>query len=211
MKKGLTAVRPVRYSVLGLLVVASTIEFADKARRLKSLAASSNPTSGRFFRRISMKRIPLTQGMIAIVDDEDYEMLARHRWHYRKPDTTTGRAGRRLGPHKQILMHQEIMGKKAGYEIDHINHNGLDNRRSNLRFCTPSQNHWNQRSRCGTSKYKGVSWKASRKKWTAQIYGDHKTFYLGLFVSEEDAARSYDRAARERFGEFAYCNFREEK
>ena len=210
MKKDLTAVRPVRYSVLGLLVVASTIEFADKARRLKSLAASSNPTSGRFFRRISMKRIPLTRGMIAVVDDEDYENLIRHSWHYTKSPNAAGRAARRLGPHKLILMHQEVMGEKPGHVIDHINHNPLDNRRCNLRFCTQSQNQWNRTAQGrGTSKYKGVHWKVDRQKWRARIYTHGKELDLGGYDNEKDAALAYDKAARELHGEFACCNFEE--
>lgn len=96
--------------------------------------------------------------------------------------------------------------------IDHKNGNGLDNRRSNLRFCTNAQNQHNQRkwgSRSGkplSSRYKGVSWHR-RGHWRAKIQAQGKRRYLGQFQSEEAAARAYDRAARELHGEFAVLNF----
>ena len=156
-----------------------------------------------------MKKIPLTQGKFVVVDDCDYDWLIRHKWYARK-ENRTYYAGRKSG--KVISqMHREILGLKAGdkRQIDHINHNGLDNRRSNLRICSFAENHRNRQlnRRKHTSKYKGVCWYKAGCKWRAEIRCDYKLFFLGYFDSEIDAAKAYDRAARKLFGEFACLNF----
>lgn len=104
-------------------------------------------------------------------------------------------------------MHRIIVDAPAGMVVDHINHDALDNRRANLRVCTQSQNLGNQIRKLGSSKYKGVSWHKAAQKWHARIQKNDAHVSLGLFDSETDAARAYDSAAREHFGEFALCNF----
>jgi len=106
-------------------------------------------------------------------------------------------------------VHRVILGLSVndGLEADHINHNGLDNRRCNLRVCTRQQNQMNKRAMRGSSKFKGVFWHSHAKKWGACITLQGRNKYIGVFISEIDAARAYDRYAAEHFGEFAYLNF----
>ncbi|MHC4655116.1 MAG: AP2 domain-containing protein [Planctomycetota bacterium] len=106
-------------------------------------------------------------------------------------------------------MHQVIMGTEEGKVIDHINSNGLDNRKANVRFATPQQNGWNQRKQRGnySSKYKGVHWEKKRNQWRARITFKGRVVPLGRFDTEEEAGRAYDGKARELFGEFASLNF----
>ena len=109
-----------------------------------------------------------------------------------------------------ILMHRDLCGLAAGdrRQVDHINGDGLDNRRINLRICTPSQNSANKRKGNGTysSKYKGVSWAKDRSKWDAYIRVNRVLRKLGGFVNEDDAARAYNEAALKAFGGFANLN-----
>jgi len=108
-------------------------------------------------------------------------------------------------------MHRVIMKLNFGdkRQVDHINGNGIDNRRNNLRICTQSQNNQNQRTQIclKSSKYKGVLWHKCCKRWMAQIKLNKKNKYIGLFKNEIDAAHAYDREAKELFGEYAKTNF----
>jgi len=106
-------------------------------------------------------------------------------------------------------MHQEIIEVPEGMVIDHINHDGMDNRMANIRAATHSQNMCNIRKRPGTkhSKYRGIYWKKKNRKWQAQITFEKKRICLGYFRNEIDAAKAYDRAARKYHGEFASLNF----
>ena len=107
-------------------------------------------------------------------------------------------------------MHRVIMDAPKGMHVDHINGNGLDNRRENLRLCTNSQNHMNRKThRDSSSKYKGVSWNKRNSKWQAYIGSGIKRKNLGYFASESDAAKAYDIKAKECFGEFARLNLGE--
>ncbi len=154
------------------------------------------------------KEIRLANGMVAIVDDEDYQALAKWKWCYQKPRgrRRTGYAirkceGRTLG------MHTAILGCPL---IDHKDGDCLNNRRSNIRPATRGQNEQNKGKgtyRAFTSRYKGVRWVERDKRWRATIKTDGRRIALGQFQSEEAAARAYDAAAREIFGEFARCNF----
>ncbi len=157
----------------------------------------------------------LAAGRSAIIDDEDFALVSQYRWNAWERH----RPGRSDGPYAQatirlpngrtttIRMHSLIMGSPG---VDHKNGDGLDNTRGNLRLATSVQNGANQRPNLGTSSaYKGVSWHRDRRKWQANIGVAGKQRYLGLFSDEEDAARAYDDAAREAFGEFALLNFPE--
>lgn len=158
-----------------------------------------------------MKKIPLTKGKFAIVDDEDYEWLNKYKWQADKIGNTyyAVRVVSQRGDRQKIYMHRCIMGAIRGQEIDHRNGNGLDNKKNNLRFCTRKQNLQNQKPHNGSSKYKGVSWFKweAGGKWRAKIQINYKTIHLGLFNDETDAAKAYDEKAKEIFGEFARPNF----
>jgi hypothetical protein len=110
-----------------------------------------------------------------------------------------------------IPLHRAIINAPKGLYVDHINGDTLDNRRANLRIATNSQNQANRiRLKSGTSsRYRGVTWNKASQKWQAGIKCNLKSTHLGLFESEEEAARAYDRAAREMFGSFARPNFEE--
>ena len=174
-----------------------------------------------FYRRIrygfTFRKIPLTQGQFAIVDDDDFEKLSRYKWLVTK-NRRTFYASRTVrlkdGSHKKvnIQMHRKVLNAPDGAIVDHINHNGLDNRKANLRLVTAGQNCWNARKRYGcTSKYKGVSWNKSARKWQARIAYKRKWTFIGYFDDELSAAKAYDVKARELFGDFAYLNFPDEK
>lgn len=156
-----------------------------------------------------MKKIQLTQGKVALVDDEDYEDLNKFKWFAWKGKLTFyARRNERQqdGKQKTIQMHSQIMKCPPGMEIDHRNHNGLKNQRSNLRIATRAQNMCNRTPR-GHSKYLGVF-----KKQNGEIYSQIKTkgiiIRIGSFKTEVEAARAYDRKAKEIHGEFANLNFK---
>lgn len=152
-----------------------------------------------------MKEIPLTKGFVALVDDDDYEELARHKWCVGSEPRAI-KAMRRKGK-ERVYMHREIMAPRPEMQIDHINHNTLDNRRANLRICTQTQNQGNRRKQSGcSSQFKGVYWDKNARKWRAQIGGHRQHKYLGLFKDEIEAARAYNKEAFARFREFALLN-----
>lgn len=156
-----------------------------------------------------MKKIPLTQGKFALVDDEDFEWLNQYKWYAAK-QSNIFYAWRKVGKYpnqKTIRMHRQIMNAPKNQDIDHINHNGLDNRKFNLRFCTDSQNQHNQLpyKNC-SSTYKGVCWKKHDKKWCSQITKNDHKIYIGCFSNEIDAAKAYNAKARELFGKYACLN-----
>ena len=153
-----------------------------------------------------MKIITLTQNQITLVDDEDFDSLMQFKWRAVKNGKTfyvhsdIQIQGRRY----TIKMHRLIMDTPKGYEVDHINHNGLDNRKSNLRNCTPSENRKN-RLPWGSSKFVGVS-KLCDDKFVARIKSNGKLYHIGTFKNEEDAAIAYNKRAIEIHGEFANIN-----
>ncbi len=160
-----------------------------------------------------MKMIPLTHGKVALVDDQDYNWLSQFKWRAQKsgkrPDAFY--AVRNITINKRrttVQMHRQIMRPPKGLEIDHKNNNGLDNRRSNLRFCTRSQNMANSRGHSKRrSSFKGVSFHTQFKKWRAIITQNKKNHHLGFFKSQVQAAKAYDDRAKELFGRFACPNF----
>jgi len=164
------------------------------------------------------KQIPLTQSKFAIVDNEDYEWLMQWKWCAAKVRNTfyaTRVIGTRLNQ-QTISMHRLIMNTAKEMQTDHRNHNGLDNRKENIRTCTHSENQHNRKvTHKGTSKYKGVCWKKGITykghqydgKWCTQITNKDKSIHIGYFNDEIKAAKAYDQKAKELFGEFAHTNF----
>ncbi len=154
--------------------------------------------------------IPLTQNRVAKVDPADYIWLSQFRWCC-KVGRDRCYAIRHIQDHgrtKRIHMHRQIMDTADDMICDHINHDGLDNRRDNLRNCTLEQNNANRRSSPNaTSPYIGVSYCRKREKWVAYIKHRGRSRFLGQFDQPEDAARAHDKAAWELWGEFANLNF----
>jgi len=161
-----------------------------------------------------MVEIPLTKGKIALIDDEDYEKVSRHKWHickskwgqiYAVTDTKTD-TGRKI----KKAMHRLILDVNISFhilQIDHISGDGLDNRRFNLRICTPFQNAGNQKiSKNNTSGYKGVGWDIVKKMWRSCIKINGKTLHLGYFRNKIDAAITYNNVAVKYWGGFAKIN-----
>lgn len=158
-----------------------------------------------------MKEIPLTQDRVAIIDDIDEERVCDGSWHILTTnglEYAVGRVANNEGERIRTYMHRLILDAPRGVSVDHINGNGLDNRRCNLRFATVNQNQFNRRPNSGcSSQYKGVYWDKSKNRWRAYIKKNHKRFYLGVYTDELQAARAYDEAARELFGKYARPNF----
>ena len=137
----------------------------------------------------------------SIVDEDDYERAIGHGWCY-----SGGYALARINK-KTVMLHRFILElSNEDGKVDHINHNGLDNRKCNLRVVSNSHNASNRAPYSSKSKYKGV--RPRNEKWEAFITHNKKQRYLGVFSTEEDAARAYDYHASTLFGEFAYLNFR---
>jgi hypothetical protein len=152
-----------------------------------------------------MKEIQLTQGKVALVDDEDYEWLNQWKWYCAKGYACRG--GKRDGKAIQVYMHREIIKTPDGMYTDHINLNRSDNRKINLRTCTLTQNICNRNLQCNnTSGYRGVAWHKANKKWVAVIAVNRNKIYLGSFFDAKEAAIVYNKAAIKYFGEFACTN-----
>ena len=162
-------------------------------------------------------RIPLNSrkypGLYALIDEADFELVSQYQWY---PSWCNGKlyaaaygGGGRAHP-QTLRMHRLVTGAAKGQQVDHVNGDGTDNRRCNLRLSTQSQNMANIRKLAGTSRYKGVHWDQDRGKWMARVRIGGIAKNLGRFDCEEDAAVAYDDAAYREFGEFAHLNFPEE-
>jgi len=158
-----------------------------------------------------MIEIPLTQGKVALIDDEDFELVSQYKWYAHKQPYTFYAATMSPRPNRKLIkMHRIICGVfETNIQIDHIDHNGLNNQRSNLRICTKSENMRNRAAQINnTSGYKGISWHKATKKWIANIKIQRKQIFLGLFEDPEEAYMAYCKAAQELHGEFAHISVR---
>lgn len=145
-------------------------------------------------------------GGTAYVDDVDADLVEPYRWTLLA--IRTCRYARATIGGQSIYLHRLIMAAPSGVEVDHVDHDGLNNWRSNLRLATRSQNRANQRPhRDGSSQYKGVTWDRERRLWAAQSHTGGRHTHLGRYATEEEAARAHDAFSAARWGEFAYLNF----
>src|SRR3990167_10671310 len=162
-----------------------------------------------------MNKIKLTQDKFTLVDDEDFEYLNQFHWSF------TGNNGYAGAMHKgkRIYMHRIILNVPKGFQADHVNHNKLDHRRSNLRVVTQSQNNMNRIVTNNKHGYKGVYFYDNKKyykkktdletnprSWVARLKINKKVIRLGTFFTKEDAAQSYNEAATKYFGKYAKLN-----
>jgi hypothetical protein len=153
------------------------------------------------------KSIPLSQGKITLVDDEDYDYLNQWKWTYFTNSNCEYAA--RNQDKKAILMHRVILGDpfcNNGLDTDHINRDGLDNRKINLRFCTHQQNQWNRgKFKNNKSGFIGVYYE--RGKWRASSRANHTHTFIGYFDTAEEASQAYKQFVLKAYGEFAETNF----
>lgn len=160
---------------------------------------------GRQVAPVERAAIRMMGGHEVTVDRSDYEWLSSFKWCLQ--------SGRYAFNRSVGLMHRAILEADSSCQVDHINGNGLDNRRANLRLCKRKENNRNRTKgleragRTCSSRYKGVCWKRAKSTWVAQISVDGVSRHLGYYACEVDAARAYDKAAAEHYGEFARLNF----
>jgi hypothetical protein len=156
---------------------------------------------------ISTKKHPNT---FALVDDSDFCRLNQYKWHMLKVRNSNyvSRKNKINGIWVNVFMHREILSPPKGVMIDHVDGNGLNNQKKNMRLCSHSQNMQNRRKHKLTySKYKGVVWNKKLNKWQSRILHENKRIHIGTFQNEIDAAKAYDKKSKELCGEFACLNF----
>lgn len=154
----------------------------------------------------AVRAVPVGE-RFAVVDEEDFPKVEHLTWSeaWRSKDLVYAVA-RVPGSERLVYMHRLVLGVREKVLVDHWNGNGLDNRRSNLRSCDSVQNQGNRRPSVHSSRFKGVYWDRTKKKWSAQIVWGGRAILIGRFDREEYAARAYDGAALAVFGEFARLN-----
>ena len=166
----------------------------------------SYPLSIFYFTKMA-KEIILTQGIVTIVDDDDYQYLNQFKWYLLKSHSNYYAIRTKRPENKLIQLHRIVIKAKQGEIVDHINGNKLDNRKCNLRICTKSQNCQNRKiSKLNKSGFNGVSWNVNNRKWVAQIAFNNKKMHLGFFNDPTEAAKSFNEAALKYHGEFANLN-----
>lgn len=161
--------------------------------------------------------IQLTDGYVATIDDEDFGAVADKKWYALVKRDKSGKvlcvyAVRKVKRGMRWVneyMHRLIMRPPNGHQVDHVDGDGLNNRRSNLRICTNTENQWNKRNNCGVSTFRGVSKHHRGSLWVAKIRANGRRYYLGCYANPEDAAKAYDSAALRLHGEFARTNVKE--
>ena len=158
-----------------------------------------------------MKEIQLTQGKVALVDDEDFEYLSQWKWYANKSSgnyyAITTKLVNGVFFNYKLLMHRVIMNEPYKLSVDHINHNTLDNRKCNLRVCTHAENMYNNKlSKNNTTGFKGVRFNKNSNKYLAYIGYQNKDIFLGSYKTIIEAAEAYNKAANKFFGKFANLN-----
>ncbi len=159
-----------------------------------------------------MKEISIGKGMKALVDDEDFERLHKFKWHTQIDHNIiyAVRVIRENGKRHTVRMHRDVLNlrSKDRTVVDHINRNGCDNQKKNLRIVTLSENAINSKITIrNTSGYRGVCWSKRSNKWRAAITVNGKQIHIGVFNEKIEAAKAYDDAARKYHNEFAVTNF----
>lgn len=154
-----------------------------------------------------MRTLPLSQGLVALIDDEDFSFLSKFKWSAYKGRTTYYAVRQDPDRRTSIPLHRQIMGNPVGKLVDHRNRNGLDNRKRNLRVCDKGQNLQNRGPQKNSkSGLKGVSWCARDKVWTVSICSEGRIVRLGYFDCPNEGVKAYNRAARRLHGKFAFLN-----
>ncbi len=183
--------------------------FLQKNDKLRCCSVACRLSAGAARRRVAVppapvvgaRWVPLSRGLFALVDECDYDTVEAFTW-----STSTCGGGKLYARGTgNVYMHRFLLDAPYGVEVDHVDNDGLNNRRSNLRLATISMNRWNMIDRPGVSRFKGVSMRNGR--WRARVSAHNKTYHIGLFKTEEAAARAYDVAVREHHGKFARLNF----
>ena len=154
-------------------------------------------------------KIPLTQGKWATVDKGDYELVKGYKWYAQRPTGSIYYAVTKIfknGKPSTELMHRMLLNPAKGMVVDHQDHNGLNNSRSNIRTCTASENMYNTRRRKSRSGIRGVTWREERKKFIVRIRVNNKEIPLGAYADCREASKVYDDAAKKYHGKFAAPN-----
>lgn len=189
----------------GELTAVSCADCCQRLRRKWSPPVRGTPPKSR---DPSVRYVALTRNKFALVDAEDYERVNQFKWCVSAKGNKMYAYRKDHG--KNVYLHQFLMNPPQGKVVDHIDGNGLNDRKSNLRNCTKQQNLWNRGPTARDSRFKGVHFCKWTRKWYARIGYHGTTICLGPFDKEIEAARAYDRKAYELFGEYAYLNFPEE-
>jgi len=208
-KRLTTHYSPFTNSLRGQIITEFTVKIPDRLEKPAVLLVL-------LYRRLrygyTFRRIPLSQGKYAIVDTDDYVWLSKYRWYAARGGNTyyatRGQWSKTQKRRLTITMHRIIIEVPEGMFVDHINHNGLDNRKANLRLATPVDNaRYARYPKINTSsKYRGVWYNKQNRKWRATIVVNRKRKQIGYFKHEIDAARAYDQAAKKYFRDFAILN-----